>query len=525
MSHPIMIQRALISVSDKTNIIPFAQALFSMGVEIISTGGTCALLRQHNIKVTEISDYTGFPEIMGGRVKTLHPKVHGGILGRRDTDADIMIDHHIDDIDLVIVNLYPFEDTIKDKNCTLHRAIENIDIGGPTLLRAAAKNYEWVSAVVDPKDYQIILDDMKQLEGAVSGETRFKLAVKVFAHTAYYEKTIADYLHKFNEPETSSPFPAQLNIELNLADTLRYGENPQQRAALYLEKPIVPHTLATAEFKQGKALSFNNLADGDAALECVKQFNEPACVIVKHANPCGIGLGVDLNEAYQKAYQCDPESSFGGIIAFNNIVDDTLMQTILNQQFVEVIIAPTFSQAALNVAKHKTNLRLLEVGLWDNQLQEQSFDMKRIKGGLLIQDFDNFPLAENDYQIVSQHKPSSYELKDLVFALKAVKFVKSNGIVIAKSGQTLGIGAGQMSRVFALKIAHERAKASSFSIEEAVLASDAFFPFRDSIDIAAQMGIKAIIQPSGSKRDNEIICAANEHKIALIFVPHRYFKH
>ncbi|MFO1258326.1 MAG: bifunctional phosphoribosylaminoimidazolecarboxamide formyltransferase/IMP cyclohydrolase [Gammaproteobacteria bacterium] len=525
MHLPSTIQRALISVSDKTGLLPFAETLFKNGIEIISTGGTAKLLQEHDIPVTEISEFTGFPEMMEGRLKTLHPKVHGGILGRRDLDSDIMHEHDIHDIDLVVVNLYPFESTVADPRCTFSHAIENIDIGGPTLLRAAAKNHSWVTVVVDPSDYQRILDDMATHQGATSSELRFELATKVFEHTAAYDGAIANYFGAILPNGEKHDFPNTLSLQFKLDKTLRYGENPHQKAALYLDKKPPTGTIASATLLQGKPLSFNNINDAEGALECVKQFDQPACVIVKHANPCGVAISSDVLTAYQKAYACDPESSFGGIIAFNQIVDDKALKAIFDNQFVEVIIAPEFTEPALKLAESKINLRLLTTGKLSIPSKIISHDIKRIHGGILVQEFDQILIKTSDLNFVSEQQPTASEVTDLIFAMKAAQYVKSNAIVLARQGQTIGIGAGQMSRVFALKIAQMRAKDASFNTEDAVLASDAFFPFRDSIDLAAKLGIKAIIQPSGSKRDEEVIQAANEHKMVLAFIATRHFKH
>lgn len=525
MHLPSTIQRALISVSDKTGLLPFAQSLFKNGIEIISTGGTAKLLQENNIPVTEISEFTGFPEMMEGRLKTLHPKVHGGILGRRDLDADIMHEHDIHDIDLVVVNLYPFESTVANPRCTISQAIENIDIGGPTLLRAAAKNHSWVTVVVDPSDYQRILDDMAAHQGATSSDLRFELAAKVFAHTAAYDGAIANYFGSIQPNGEKHDFPDTLSLQFKLDKTLRYGENPHQKAALYLDKKAPTGTIANAILLQGKPLSFNNINDAEGALECIKQFEQPACVIVKHANPCGVAISNDLLTAYQNAYSCDPESSFGGIIAFNQVVDDKTLTTVFDNQFVEVIIAPDFTETVLKLAESKSNLRLLKTGPLSVTAKAIDRDIKRIHGGILVQDFDHTLVQTTDLTIVSDQQPTESQITDLIFAMKVAQYVKSNAIVLAHQGQTIGIGAGQMSRVFALKIAQMRAQDAAFKTEGAVLASDAFFPFRDSIDLAAKMGVKAIIQPSGSKRDEEVIQAANEHNLVLAFITTRHFKH
>ena len=515
------ITRALISVSDKSGIVEFCQELSQLGIEILSTGGTAKTLAEHNISVTDVSDYTGFPEMMDGRVKTLHPKVHGGILGRRGIDDAIMLKNGIKPIDMVVVNLYPFEETIAKGDCDLETAIENIDIGGPTMIRAAAKNHVDVAIIVYPSDYASTLSELKNANNCLSAETRFKLALKSFEHTARYDTAIATYLGSIN----NNQFPDTLNLQFYLNQTMRYGENPHQNAAFYREKSPASGTIAAARQIQGKELSYNNIADADAALECVKAFNDkPTCVIVKHANPCGVAEADDILAAYDKAYSTDPTSAFGGIIAFNRELDKKTASEIIKRQFVEVIIAPSISPDAQTVLVEKQNIRVLECGMW-NAIDQPSFDFKRIAGGLLVQDKDVGQITRSDIKVVSQRAPTEQELVDLLFAWKVAKFVKSNAIVYCKNGQTIGVGAGQMSRVYSAKIAGIKASDEGLIVPGSAMASDAFFPFRDGIDAAAEAGITAIIQPGGSMRDNEVIAAANEHNIAMVFTGMRHFRH
>ncbi|KFI23227.1 bifunctional phosphoribosylaminoimidazolecarboxamide formyltransferase/IMP cyclohydrolase [Nitrosococcus oceani] len=519
------IARALISVSDKTGIVPFAHRLQARGVKILSTGGSAQLLQKNNIGATEISTYTGFPEMMGGRIKTLHPKIHGGILGRRETDATTMAEYNIAPIDLVAVNLYPFEQTVAKPDCDLATAIENIDIGGPTLLRAAAKNHAAVTVIVDPDDYERVLREMEANGGALSSSTRFELAVKSFEHTARYDATIANYLGALTPNGEKSAFPRSYNIQFAKKQEMRYGENPHQRAAFYVEQPPPAGTIATAQQLQGKTLSFNNIADTDAALACVKAFREaPTCVIVKHANPCGVATGIDLQEAYERAYAADPVSAFGGIIAFNEPLDPTTAKTIIKRQFAEVIIAPAVTTTAQEILTSKPNIRVLACGEWSSQTAA-GWDYKRIVGGLLLQDQDTDTVPLEALQTVTERSPTPQELKDLHFAWQVVKFVKSNAIVYAKNGQTIGVGAGQTSRVMSSQIAELKAKEAGFSTQNAVLASDAFFPFRDGLEAAAKAGICAVIQPGGSRRDEEVIAAANEWDMAMLFTGMRHFRH
>ncbi|AUD58068.1 bifunctional phosphoribosylaminoimidazolecarboxamide formyltransferase/inosine monophosphate cyclohydrolase [Shewanella sp. Pdp11] len=523
------IRRALLSVSDKTGILEFAKALHAQGVELLSTGGTARLLADNGVPVIEVSDYTGHPEIMDGRVKTLHPKVHGGILARRGLDESVMADNNINTIDLVAVNLYPFAETVAKAGCTLEDAIENIDIGGPTMVRAAAKNHKDVTIVVNAADYSRVLAEMTANNGSTTHATRFDLAIAAFEHTAGYDGMIANYFgtmvpaHSTDECFADSNFPRTFNTQLVKKQDLRYGENSHQAAAFYVDTKIDEASVATAIQLQGKALSYNNIADTDAALECVKEFLEPACVIVKHANPCGVALGKDLLDAYNRAYQTDPTSAFGGIIAFNGELDAATASAIVERQFVEVIIAPSVSQAARDVVAKKTNVRLLECGQWNTKTQ--TLDYKRVNGGLLVQDRDQGMVGLEDIKVVSKRQPTASELKDLMFCWKVAKFVKSNAIVYAKDGMTIGVGAGQMSRVYSAKIAGIKAADEGLEVVNSVMASDAFFPFRDGIDAAAAAGISCIIQPGGSMRDAEIIAAADEHGMAMVMTGMRHFRH
>ena len=517
------IQRALISVSDKSGVLEFARELAAMGVEILSTGGTAKLLADNRVKVVEVSDYTGFPEMMDGRVKTLHPKVHGGLLGRRGQDDNVMAAHGIKPIDLVVVNLYPFDATVAKPDCTLADAIENIDIGGPTMLRAAAKNHAAVTVVVDAADYGRVLAEMRSHDGAVSDATRFDLAVKTFEHTARYDGAIANYLGAIVENGKAEGFPRTFNVQYAKAQGMRYGENPHQQAAFYVSRGVKEASIATARQLQGKELSYNNIADTDAALECVKQFNEgAACVIVKHANPCGVAVGASLLEAYERAYQTDPESAFGGIIAFNGELDAETAKAIVERQFVEVIIAPKVSAAASEVVAAKKNVRLLECGEWPAQAVTR-LDYKRVNGGLLVQDADL--TLHGELKVVTKRAPTEQEMRDLLFAWRVAKFVKSNAIVYAKADMTVGVGAGQMSRVNSARIAAIKAEHAGLEVRGSVMASDAFFPFRDGIDAAAAAGVTAVIQPGGSMRDDEVMAAADEHGMAMVFTGMRHFRH
>lgn len=526
------VRRALISVSDKTGIVEFAKQLAALKVEILSTGGTYKLLKENAIDAKEVADYTGFPEMMDGRVKTLHPKIHGGILGRRGTDDAIMQQHQIAPIDMVVVNLYPFAATVAKADCDLPTAIENIDIGGPTMVRSAAKNHKDVAIVVNHQDYATIIENLKQ--GGLSYAERFGLALKAFEHTAAYDGMIANYLGTINQTATTltteqrADFPQTFNSQFIKAQEMRYGENPHQKAAFYVEANPVEASIATAKQIQGKELSYNNVADTDAALECVKSFVKPACVIVKHANPCGVAV-VPENEggiakAYDLAFATDSESAFGGIIAFNRELDATTAQAIVNRQFVEVIIAPKISEQARAIVAAKANVRLLECGEWPAE-RPAAWDFKRVNGGLLVQSRDNGMISADDLKVVTKRAPTEQEIHDLIFAWKVAKFVKSNAIVYAKHRQTVGIGAGQMSRVNSARIAAIKAEHAGLAVQGAVMASDAFFPFRDGIDNAAKVGIAAVIQPGGSMRDQEVIDAADEAGIAMVFTGMRHFRH
>ncbi|UMM03236.1 bifunctional phosphoribosylaminoimidazolecarboxamide formyltransferase/IMP cyclohydrolase [Vibrio campbellii] len=535
MNNARPIRRALISVSDKTGIVEFAQALAERGVDILSTGGTARLLAEQGIAVTEVSDYTGFPEMMDGRVKTLHPKVHGGVLGRRGQDDDVMEKHGINPIDMVVVNLYPFAETVAKEGCTLADAVENIDIGGPTMVRSAAKNHKDVTIVVNAHDYNRVIAEMDANDKSLTLETRFDLAIAAFEHTASYDGMIANYfgtmVPSYGEnkegvepsPENKSKFPRTFNQQFEKKQDMRYGENSHQAAAFYVEANPQEASVSTARQIQGKALSYNNIADTDAALECVKEFNEPACVIVKHANPCGVALGKDILEAYNRAYQTDPTSAFGGIIAFNQELDAETATAIVERQFVEVIIAPSVSAEAIEVVAAKKNVRLLECGEWTTKTT--GFDVKRVNGGLLVQDRDQGMVSLDDLKVVSKRQPTEEELKDALFCWKVAKYVKSNAIVYAKGDMTIGVGAGQMSRVYSAKIAGIKAADEGLEVAGSVMASDAFFPFRDGIDAAAEAGIKCVIQPGGSMRDDEVIAAADEHGMAMIFTGMRHFRH
>lgn len=520
------IKTALISVSNKDNILDFAKALAEMQVNILSTGGTAKLLQDNNIPVTEVSDYTDFPEMMAGRVKTLHPKVHGGILGRRGIDDEVMQAHGIDAIDMVVVNLYPFEATIANPDCDLETAIENIDIGGPTMVRAAAKNHQSVAIVVNPVDYDGIIEEMKSSQGQIKKDTLFKLAVKAFEHTAKYDGHIANYLGAINfEDQSKTTFPQTYSLQFNKSQQMRYGENPHQNAAFYVESNPKEACVSTATQIQGKELSYNNIGDTDAALECVKQFNEsPACVIVKHANPCGVALASSQLEAYDRAFKTDPTSAFGGIIAFNQPLSAETAKAIIDRQFVEVIIAPEIEEDAIKILADKKNVRVLSCGHWENE-PAKDWDFKRVNGGLLVQERDLGMISEADLKVVTKKVPTPEQMQDLIFTWKVAKFVKSNAIVYARDKQTIGVGAGQMSRVYSAKIAGIKAADENLVVPGSVMASDAFFPFRDGLDSAAEAGISAVIQPGGSMRDQEVIDAADEHGIAMVFTGMRHFRH
>ncbi len=520
------IKRALVSVSDKKGIVEFVQGLVAFGVEILSTGGTARLLHAAGVAVIEVSDFTGFPELFDGRLKTLHPKIHGGILARRDLPrhATQMQEHGIAPIDIVVVNLYPFEQTIARPDCDLATAIENIDIGGPTLVRAAAKNHASITVVVDTGDYDRVLEEMRRNGGATSDSLRFDLAVKAFEHTARYEGAIANYLGTYGADATRTEFPHTLNTQFVRSLPMRYGENPHQKAAFYVEHEPQEACVATARALQGKELSFNNIADTDAALECVKSFDEPACVIVKHANPCGVAIAGSLQEAYERAYSTDSTSAFGGIIAFNRVLDAATADTILRRQFVEVIVAPEVAKDAKPVLAGKPNVRVLETGWWEAR-RPPSLDYKRVAGGLLVQDRDIGTIAMSGLKVVTEREPTQEELRDLLFAWKVVKFIKSNAIACCKDGRTLGVGAGQMSRIDSARVAALKAADAGLDLRGSVMASDAFFPFRDGLDQAAEAGVTAVVQPGGSVRDQEVIAAANEHGIAMVFTGMRHFRH
>jgi phosphoribosylaminoimidazolecarboxamide formyltransferase/IMP cyclohydrolase len=518
-----MIKRALLSVSDKTGLIDFARALSAQGVELLSTGGTAKAIRDAGLPVKDVSEFTGFPEMLDGRVKTLHPKVHAGILAVRDNDAHVatMNEHGLGYIDLVCVNLYPFVQTVS-KPHTLDDAIENIDIGGPAMVRSSAKNYKHVAIVTDPADYAGLVDEMKANGSNLNDATRFNLAKKAFTHTAQYDGHISNYLTSLNEAGGRDAFGEKLTLQFSRAQTCRYGENPHQNGAFYVEANAPAGTIATSRQIQGKELSYNNIADTDAALECVKTFDAaPACVIVKHANPCGVAYGANLLDAYNRAYQTDPESAFGGIIAFNGRLDGETAKTIVERQFVEVIIAPEVSPEASEAVAAKKNVRLLECGAWSGSIAQM--DMKRVAGGLLVQDADI--LLHGELKVVTKRAPTPKEMEDLLFAWRIAKFVKSNAIVYAKDRMTIGVGAGQMSRVNSARIAGIKAEHAGLVVPGSVMASDAFFPFRDGLDNAAAAGITAVIQPGGSMRDEEVIAAADEHGIAMVFTGVRHFRH
>ena len=515
------IRRALLSVSDKTGIVDFARALQPMGVELLSTGGTAQLLKLNGIAVTEVGDYTGFPEMMEGRVKTLHPKVHGGILARRDKPDHVkaMEEHGIPPIDMVVVNLYPFAQTIAKKGVTFDDAIENIDIGGPAMVRAAAKNHAFVAIVTDPADYAGLLEKMKAARGELDDTERYRLAAKAFSHTAEYDGMISSWLTAREPGGEAREFPDRLNLQFRLAQTLRYGENPHQSAAFYVERDPPGGTLAGFRQVQGKELSYNNIADADAAWECCRTFDVPACVIVKHANPCGVAVAETALAAYRNAFLTDPTSAFGGIIAFNRPVDGAAAEAVA-KQFVEVVIAPSYDDAALQVFSAKQNVRLLAIPV---ERALNKLEMKRVGGGLLVQTADDFDVAE--MRIVTRREPSKDEMNDLVFAFRVAKFVKSNAIVFCRHGMTLGVGAGQMSRVDSTRIAAVKAKNAGLSLRGSVVASDAFFPFRDGLDVLAEAGARAVIQPGGSVRDKEVVAAADEHGIAMVVTGMRHFRH
>ncbi len=517
------VKRVLISVSDKSGVLEFATNLEALGVEILSTGGTAKLLADNGVAVKEVSKHTGFPEMMDGRVKTLHPTIHGGILGRRGTDDQVMQEHGIAPIDMVVVNLYPFAETVAKDDCTLEGAIENIDIGGPTMVRAAAKNHRDVAIVTNPAEYGAITESLAG-NGGLTLAQRFDFAVAAFEHTSQYDGMIANYLGCRLKADEVEEFPRTFNLQFEKVQTMRYGENPHQKAAFYRESIISESSVASAVQLQGKALSYNNVADTDAALECVKQFDAPACVIVKHANPCGVAVDELIALAYEKAFKTDPTSAFGGIIAFNRELDGDTARLILDQQFVEVIIAPVVSPAAKEVAAAKKNVRLLECGQWPDQ-RTTGLHYSRVSGGLLVQDRDLGMVKQSDFKLVTKKAPTEEQMRDLLFAWKVAKFVKSNAIVYCRNLKTIGVGAGQMSRVYSAKIAGIKASDEGLDVPGSVMASDAFFPFRDGIDSAAEAGISAVVQPGGSMRDSEVIEAADEHGLAMVFTGMRHFRH
>ncbi len=520
---PVTLRRALISVSDKTGVVELARALAARGVAILSTGGTARLLTEQGVTVTEVSKHTGFPEIMDGRVKTLHPRIHGGLLGRRGVDESVMSLHGIERIDLLVVNLYPFAETVARPACTYSEAIENIDIGGPAMVRAAAKNHDAVTVLVDPADYRALLGELEQHDGSTTPQLRAWLAAKAFAHTARYDTMVANYLQGLN-PAPGSAFPQSLPLVYEKVQDLRYGENPHQQAAFYRDVTPRGPSVSNARLLQGKELSFNNIADADTAIECVRQFSEPACVIVKHANPCGVAVAADPRAAYDRAYRTDPTSAFGGILAFNRPLDAATVSTILERQFVEVLAAPAILPEARAVLAAKPNVRVLELG--DLPVDHGAeLEFRSVSGGLLAQTRDLGMVRRDQLQVVSRRQPTPAELDDLLFAWRVCKFVKSNAIVYAREHSTLGIGAGQMSRVYSSRIAAMKAADEKIAVSGAVMASDAFLPFRDGLDVAAEYGIGAVIQPGGSLRDAEVIAAADEHGMTMVFTGMRHFRH
>ena len=517
----LTIKRALVSVSDKTGVVEFATSLEGAGVEIISTGGTAHLLSDSGLKVQQVSDITGQAELMGGRVKTLHPKIHGGILGRLDVDQEEMTANEIQPIDLVAVSLYPFEAVSQAPDASVDKAIENIDIGGPTMIRAAAKNFQWTCVVVDSADYAVVAEEIRNT-GGVGLETRFKLAAKAFRRTLQYESAISSYFDSLFDGETE--FPDTICLSYQKREEMRYGENPHQKAAFYAPLNLKAGQLASAKLLQGKPLSFNNLVDAEAAWNCALEFDEPACVIIKHATPCGVAQSENLSIAYDLAFETDPTSAFGGVIAFNRPLNGLVAKSIVERQFVEVIVAPSFQRDAVEIFTSKDNVRVLECGEISNEYSE-SMVLKSLGGGLLLQEPDNQLMASTQPTIVTEREPSESEVQDLLFSWRVAKHVKSNAIVFGKDGRTIGIGAGQMSRVDSAAIASMKAKSAKLDVSNSVMASDAFFPFRDGIDTAYNAGIRAVIQPGGSMRDSEVIDAANEHGMAMLFTGMRHFRH
>jgi phosphoribosylaminoimidazolecarboxamide formyltransferase / IMP cyclohydrolase len=519
---PLPVRRALLSVSDKNGLVDLARALAARNIEILSTGGSARLLAEHGIPVREVATHTGFPEIMDGRVKTLHPKIHGGLLGRRGTDDAVMAEHGIAPIDLVVVNLYPFAATVARPGCAYEDAVENIDIGGPAMLRAAAKNHESVLVVVDPADYAVVLRELASENGGSRFATRARLAAKAFAHTAAYDTTVAAYLAA-QHAEPGEAFPQTLPLIFEKVQDLRYGENPHQAAAFYRSPAARGAGVATARVLQGKDLSFNNIADADTAIECVRQFADAACVIVKHANPCGVATAADVRAAYEGAYRTDPTSAFGGIIAFNRELDAATAAAITERQFVEVLAAPAVSAEAARILAGKPNVRVLVLG--ELGAASAEVEIRSVTGGLLGQSRDLADLVEAQLTVPTRRRPTPAEMADLRFAWRVCKFVKSNAIVFARGLTTIGVGAGQMSRVYSTRVAAMKAADEKLTIAGAAMASDAFFPFRDNLDVAAEYGIRAIIQPGGSKRDEEVIAAADEHDMAMVFTGMRHFRH
>ena len=519
----VAVRRALLSVSDKTGLLEFAKALAAHGVELLSTGGTAKALREAGLAVKDVSDHTGFPEMMDGRVKTLHPKVHGGLRGRAGTDDAVMAEHGIEKIDLLVLNLYPFAKVSMDPSSTFEDVIENIDIGGPAMLRSAAKNFARVAVATDPAQYAGIVEELQANGGALSAKTRFRLAVAAFNNVAFYDACISNFLSAKQDDGSHAQFSAQANGNFVKVMDLRYGENPHQQAAFYRDLWPAPGSLATFTQLQGKELSYNNIADSDAAWECVRQFDAPACVIVKHANPCGVAVGVACGDAYELAYATDPTSAFGGILAFNTRLDAATCKAILDRQFVEVLIAPDYDEGALEYARKKANVRVLRIPM--AKPSPGFIDTKRVGSGMLMQTADDRVITRDDLKVVTKMAPTEAQFADLLFAWKVAKFVKSNAIVYAKESRTIGVGAGQMSRVYSARIAGIKAHDANLQVEGSVMASDAFFPFRDGIDAAADAGIKAVIQPGGSMRDAEVIAAADEHGLAMVFTGVRHFRH
>ena len=519
----VAVRRALLSVSDKTGLLDLAKALAAHGVELLSTGGTAKALREAGLAVKDVSDHTGFPEMMDGRVKTLHPKVHGGLLGRAGTDDAVMAEHGIDKLDLLVLNLYPFAKVSMDPASTFEDVIENIDIGGPAMLRSAAKNFARVAVATDPAQYAGIVAELEANAGALSAKTRFNLAVAAFNNVAFYDACISNFLSAKQDDGSHAQFSAQANGNFVKVMDLRYGENPHQQAAFYRDLWPAPGSLATFTQLQGKELSYNNIADSDAAWECVRQFDAPACVIVKHANPCGVAVGVACGDAYELAYATDPTSAFGGILAFNTRLDTATCKAILDRQFVEVLIAPDYEDGALDYARKKANVRVLRIPM--AKPSPGFIDTKRVGSGMLMQTADDRVITRDDLKVVTKLAPTEAQFADLLFAWKVAKFVKSNAIVYAKENRTIGVGAGQMSRVYSARIAGIKAFDANLQVEGSVMASDAFFPFRDGIDAAAEAGIKAVIQPGGSMRDAEVIAAADEHGLAMVFTGVRHFRH